>query len=549
MHFLLILLSSFELNTETCYKFFMEKKSITINKIYWDRIWIYMDITTDVHMPLYLTRIKAADKTPYSCELEVVSAEGDHYLLRVNVTNPETNAQLPRGEYAISNLSLKREAHYYPNIILSEDLSENLSACDKHFPYHIKKVYSVYFRRDARFGMKLVVRNTIGKLTEEEAALERKKAVKRRMAQDLYNTAREAVLSGRHLSPTREKCILLMSDQKSEPTGNLLAIKKELIKEGYTFREMYRSVLTEHFNKKQWLEAIRVLAWADYIFLDDHSPTLDWLTLKKTTIVQLWHAGAGFKSTGYSRFGMPASPGPKSGHRQYTFGIAGSIKIRHFFAEVWGINPEMVLPTGMPRLDSFLDPDEQAKTRADLILTYPYLMKRSNILFAPTYRGRNKADAHYPMDKLDFGRIYKMCLDKDANFIIKNHPFVTEPVSIPEEYKDRIFDMTSYENINDLFLVTDLLITDYSSSIYEFSLMDKPMLFYAFDRDEYCSERGFHRDYESNVPGRIVTTFDELIDAIYKEDYDFEKVAEYVDKNFDRVDCHASERVIKAILG
>ena len=74
------------------------------------------------------------------------------------------------------------------------------------------------------------------------------------------------------------------------------------------------------------------------------------------------------------------------------------------------------------------------------------------------------------------------------------------------------------------------------------------MLFYAFDRDEYCSERGFHRDYESNVPGRIVTTFDELVDAIYKEDYEFEKVAEYVDKNFDRIDCHASERVIKAIL-
>ena len=131
-------------------------------------------------------------------------------------------------------------------------------------------------------------------------------------------------------------------------------------------------------------------------------------------------------------------------------------------------------------------------------------------------------------------------------FLEENEYFTV--TAFPEEYRDRIFDMTSYENINDIFLVTDLLITDYSSSIYEFSLMNKPMLFYAFDRDEYCSERGFHRDYESNVPGRIVTTFDELVDAIYKEDYEFEKVAEYVDKNFDRIDCHSSERVIKAIL-
>ena len=154
----------------------MEKKTVTINKIYWDRIWIYMDITTDVHMPLYLTRVNSADKTPYSCELEVVSREGDNYVLRVNVTNPGTNAQLPRGEYAISNLSLKRETHYYPNIAFGDELSGHLSECDKHFPYHIKKVYSVYFRTDERYGMKLIVRNTIGKLTEKEADTERKKS-------------------------------------------------------------------------------------------------------------------------------------------------------------------------------------------------------------------------------------------------------------------------------------------------------------------------------------------------------------------------------------
>ena len=111
-----------------------------------------------------------------------------------------------------------------------------------------------------------------------------------------------------------------------------------------------------------------------------------------------------------------------------------------------------------------------------------------------------------------------------------------------------MIDVTSYPNINDLFYITDLLITDYSSSIYEFSLMRKPMLFYAFDKDQYLKERGFHRDYEACAPGKIVYTFDDMMEAIQKEDFEFEKVEKYIEESFDNIDTHACDRIIDYII-
>ena len=127
------------------------------------------------------------------------------------------------------------------------------------------------------------------------------------------------------------------------------------------------------------------------------------------------------------------------------------------------------------------------------------------------------------------------------------HRYVA-PVQIPEEYSDRILDLTNYKNINDLFYITDLLITDYSSNIYEFSLMKKPMLFYAYDIDEYSKERGFHRNYRENVPGKIVETFGDMIKAIYNKDFDFKRVEEYINNNFENVDTHACDRIIDWII-
>ena len=169
-------------------------------------------------------------------------------------------------------------------------------------------------------------------------------------------------------------------------------------------------------------------------------------------------------------------------------------------------------------------------------------------LYAPTFRGTNANDAYFPYGVIDLDVWGEFLERENSALIIKMHPFVQKKTDIPEKYKDRIFDATSYREVNDILFISDVLITDYSSVIYEMSLLNRPMLFYAFDRYSYESSRGFYESYEDTVPGKIVQDFEELMDALKNEDYEFEKVDGFVKKNFTYTDGKSTDRVIDEIF-
>lgn len=509
-----------------------------IDYIKWDRIWVYFHFQTKKdNRPVYLVSLDGRYKIPL--------IEDHPNTYKLNITNPGNAAMLPTCVYQL---------RAYDGTHVACVAWMNPQECNREFIYfHSERSYKVQFTN--RNGFKMLttdgVRKNLNTITRILSLIRRtKNNAAKTVLRFIYRF--EHLLHHRKTPLNRQNPnILLMSDMSEEMGSNMAAFKNALDRRGFKYDTSLRSVTTKHYSLREWIRTLRKIARADFIFLDDHSQTTDWLKIKGTIITQLWHSGAGFKSTGYSRFGMPASPAPQSGHRQYTYGIAGSRKIRHFFSEVWGINDEQVLPTGMPRLDEFLNEEYRKNTTKNILKDYPilnkYRGKKQFILFAPTYRGENKRHAYYPIEKLDMGKIYKMCKETNSLFIFKMHPYVA-PVQIPEEYSDKILDLTNYKNINDLFYITDLLITDYSSNIYEFSLMKKPMLFYAYDIDEYSKERGFHRNYRENVPGKIVETFDEMIKAIYNKDFDFKRVEEYINNNFENVDTHACDRIIDWII-
>ena len=527
----------------------MAIKSLVINKIKWDRIWIYL-YPDSYSEDTSLSIVSMNGETSF--ELKKCNEEKAYKL---NISNPGDCRMLPVGVYKFTD-----------NNGLDALLSDKITAryLNRRFPYfHSEREYRVQFSDKNGFKLKVTdieIKQTVIQKTKSDLRCFKNDSAKK-VLRGIYESEfrlhhRKSDVDVHKLKNPR---ILLMSDQSEEMGSNMVALKHKLIASGYKPEEALRAITTKHYSLKHWIKTLRKIAWADFIFLDDHSQTTDWLKIKGTIITQLWHAGAGFKSTGYSRFGMPASPAPESGHRQYNYGIAGSMKIRHFFSEVWGINDEMVLPTGMPRLDEFLDPDYKEMTINKILSAHPELCKPSSggrtltkkdniILFAPTYRGENKKNAYYPYDRLDMNRLYKLCKETDSVIIFKMHPFVTYPVPIPKQFRDRMIDMTSYPNINDLFYITDLLITDYSSDIYEFSLMRKPMLFYSFDINDYSKSRGFHRDYRTNVPGKIVENFDAMIEAIQKKDFEYDKVEKYIENNFDNVDTNACQRIIDWII-
>ena len=169
------------------------------------------------------------------------------------------------------------------------------------------------------------------------------------------------------------------------------------------------------------------------------------------------------------------------------------------------------------------------------------------ILFAPTFRGSGQKNAYYDLDKIDLDEIYKFCGDKWI-FVIKLHPFIDNGFEIPEEYQDKIFDFWDYQDINKLYYVTDLLVTDYSSNYYDYALLEKPVIFYTYDREFYELTRGVHRGVKQHAPGKVVESFEEFLQALKDEDFEEEKIKEFAKENFGHYTGDGADKAIDEIL-
>ncbi len=355
------------------------------------------------------------------------------------------------------------------------------------------------------------------------------------------------------LSKKTGKRILIMAETKDYLWGNLKAIDEGIKERGldkeykitYSFR---RSVDTPQ-SVLSWFKLIYKISVQDIIFVDDFVPVFNFLKLDpEVKLVQVWHAGAGFKAVGYCRFGKDGSPYPVGVcHKAYTHAMIGSRQLVKVFEEVFGIEKAAIYPVGMARLDHFLDEKTIQETRARIYMEYPFLQEKKIILFAPTYRGTGQETAYYSQKKIDMDQIYELCAEEYL-FLIKMHPFITERFEIPKAYQDRIIEFSDYKHINDLYYITEILITDYSSNFYEFSLMKKPILFYTYDRAVYELSRGVYRSIRESAPGKVCDTFDELMKAIRTKDFELEKVERFVAESFDELDGKATERIIDKVL-
>lgn len=290
-------------------------------------------------------------------------------------------------------------------------------------------------------------------------------------------------------------------------------------------------------------------ATAKVILVDDYAGLLYKIPRREgTTMIQLWHACGAFKTFGYSRLGKPGGQTQaSSAHRNYDYCIVSSKEIAKFYAEGFGLSLEKPIATGIPRTDIFFDEAYKKKAREAFYVQFPQLKSKKIMLFAPTFRGNGKLSGFYPADKFDVGRMYEE-LGGEYAIIIKHHPFVQDRNVISEEYKDYIIDMSDSSELNDLLFVTDLLITDYSSVIFEAALLDIPMLFYAYDLQRYISTRGFYYEYEKFVPGRIVASFGQVVESIKNSDFEAEKIKAFKTRFFDDLDGKSSRRTADLVL-
>ena len=348
--------------------------------------------------------------------------------------------------------------------------------------------------------------------------------------------------------------IVFCSDSRAELSGNMKDVYDRLVERGLDRQFRIRFVFKKSVKaRRSFLDKFRApyqLARADILLLDDFNPTVKQLKLKPgVKVIQLWHACGAFKTVGFSRMGKKGGPYlTNTNHRAYTHAIASSSHVARFYAEAFGMNPEDVYPTGVPRTDVFFRPDYRAAVTESLHASLPQTVGKQVILFAPTFRGNGAKSGHYPLHQLDLEALAAFCRRSGSVFLFKMHPFVRDRVDIPEADRDVLFDLSAEREINDLLFITDLLITDYSSVIYEASTLNIPMLFYAYDKEEYISSRDFYEPYDTFVPGKIVTDFDQLLAAMEAGEFEHEKVEPFCRRNFEYRDGGSTDRVIDWLI-
>lgn len=296
-------------------------------------------------------------------------------------------------------------------------------------------------------------------------------------------------------------------------------------------------------------EMLKELATAKYVFVDDASLILSSIPLRKeTTAINLWHACGAFKKFGRStaelKFGSSAATLDKyPNYGNLTHVTVSSPEVIWAYEEAMHLPKGVVKATGVSRTDLFYDKDFVESRKQKLYNIMPEAKDKKVILYAPTFRG-HVATASSP-NRIDFERF---CQELGSEYVIvcKHHPFVKRPPVIPEELQHFARDLTKELSIEDLLCCADICISDYSSLVFEYSLFEKPMIFYAYDYDNYCDWRGFYYDYSEFTPGPVVQTEDELLDTIknINTQFDKQKVIAFKEKFMGSCDGHATERII-----
>ena len=305
--------------------------------------------------------------------------------------------------------------------------------------------------------------------------------------------------------------------------------------------------------RKRCLQAIEELADARFVFVNDSSYMLGCLPLrKKTTVIQLWHACGAFKRFGYSLTGKIFGSQKREldrypMYRNFSYVTVSSPEVRWAYADAFHLPPERILSTGVARTDIFYDKDRirAAQKKLENLLPECFADGRTRriVLYAPTFRGR-VADATSP-DILDF-HLLKQLLGEEYLFLCKHHPFVKNPPQPPAELSDFARDVTQLMEIDELLMISDVCISDYSSLIFEYSLFSRPMIFLAYDLEEYGDWRGFYYSYEEMTPGPVVRTTEETAACLKQLETGFnpEQVNAFRDKYMQSCDGHATERIL-----
>ena len=354
----------------------------------------------------------------------------------------------------------------------------------------------------------------------------------------------------------REKAVFV-EVRFDEITGSFRLVYDRMKADGFDVHEQF----IENIKPGKWgyikrcLRMLEEISDAHYVFLNDACNVTSCIPLRKgTKIYQLWHACGAFKKFGMSTAELIFGDNRKSLERYPNYGNLSYVTVSSPEV-IWAYEEAMnlkdtktqVVATGVSRTDVFYDQHFIEQSKAAVYSVCPAAENKKIILYAPTFRGR-VAKAESP-DCLDIPAM-KRALGDEYVLLIKHHPFVKQPPVVPEDCTDFAMDVTKSLEIDQLLCASDVCVSDYSSLIFEYSLFERPMIFFAYDLDDYFDWRGFYYNYDELTPGPVVKETEEIIDYIRHLDarFDQAQVHAFKEKFMSSCDGHATDRIMALVL-
>lgn len=236
--------------------------------------------------------------------------------------------------------------------------------------------------------------------------------------------------------------------------------------------------------------------------------------------------------------------------KQWDYLISPSNYATKAFRTAFNFKKE-VIESGYPRNDIFYKSDEEQQEFVDLVRSEYNLPKdKKFILYAPTFRDDDvdENNKHQFSMQLDLERLHEKFGD-EYMILIRTHVIVGNKLSIPPEYRDFVVNVSKYPDIQHLYLLADICMTDYSSVMFDFAHTKRPLLFFTYDLEHYKNDlRGFYMDFQAEAPGPLLKTNDEIIHALenlteMNEEYR-PKYNAFYEKYCSLEDGHAAERIV-----
>ncbi|MBF2475255.1 CDP-glycerol glycerophosphotransferase family protein [Listeria seeligeri] len=266
---------------------------------------------------------------------------------------------------------------------------------------------------------------------------------------------------------------------------------------------------------------------------------------KGASCIQIWHANGALKKFGWEdKAAQKRTTADKKRfqavYQRFTNVVVGSDEMALIFQKSFLLDEKQLLKIGVPRTDYFFD-KEKLKANYDWTFQSLNLSNRKQLLYAPTFRDDELQNTSLHLDIAEMER----ALGEEYQLILKLHPSISNDLEKLDS--DFIVYVDKETPIETLLPVVDILITDYSSIPFEFALLEKPMIFYTYDLQEYNKARGLSDDYLETIPGPHVFTTTELIEEIKKASFDLEKVRQFAAKWNKYSDGHSSARFVSLL--